>query len=474
MQASDLVFSEVRKYALRKAKKSVQAPVPKIEDAQKIRMQNPDNDRFSVGFCTCDITPENLTTHPYWIAGHGIAHRITGQLDPITASAMWLDCGDGQGMVLVSCDLIGLTGFEVQQIREGLSDFCAETGCKNVTVSCTHTHAGVDTMGYWGVLPKSGKDAVYMRRLLQTIIHLCKNAYKTRKTGKLYYGHTQAPELCFRWRKPDFTKPTLHRLRFVPDDGSAETWYLNFPAHPNTLGGKNRLLSADYVCYMRHEINRTKKVNVLFAVSAIGATDISCHSNLEDTLVCGTKLGQKALEITDERQLMPDITLAAQEFVMPIDNFVLSLANTLGVFNARRCAADSETGCGFISEITYISIDGVQILTMPGEMFPELVWDGGYCDAETSATGEAADVNPEPLSKIFNDNNLLIFGVTNDMAGYAIAVNDFVLDEKMPYFHRGRDRFDRSHYHETNSCGIRTGEVIAEACRRIRRILDAD
>ena len=159
---------------------------------------------------------------------------------------------------------------------------------------------------------------------------------------------------------------------------------------------------------------------------------------------------------------------------MPLDNTVLLLANTLGVFSARKCAADSETGTGFISEVAYLGIGDTQILTMPGEMFPELVWAGGYEGQETSATGEGAEVNPVPLSEIFGNDRLMIFGVTNDMAGYALAKNDFVLDKEMPYLRRGRDRFGRSHYHETNSCGIRTGEVIAGTCQRIKGILDRD
>ena len=259
----------------------------------------------------------------------------------------------------------------------------------------------------------------------------------------------------------------------MPDNGGDETWYLNFPAHPNTLGGKNKLMSADYPCYMRREINRHKKTNVMFAVSAIGATDIGevAADDLERTVLGGMLLGKKACAIENERQLAPAVTVLSQHFVMPLDNFVLSLANSLGVFNARACAADSETKTGFISEITYLNFGGREILTMPGEMFPELVWAGGYEEAETSATGKGAGINPTPLSELFGNDELMIFGVTNDMAGYALEKNDFVLDTRMPYLNRAHDRFGRSHYHETNSCGIHTGEVIAETCKRIQKTL---
>ena len=470
MKASDALFSLVRSTALRKAEKRGGGPIPQLPDGQKITLEG---ERFTVGFASRDITPADYKTHPYWMAGYGIAKRITGFLDPLTANAMWIGCGKGDGILLLSCDLIGLTGYEVEALRGSLEPFCRRTGCRHITVSCTHTHAGVDTMGYWGVLPRSGKDKAYMKKLNETILALCAEAWRSRTPGSLYYGNIEAPALLHRWRAPNYTKAVLHRFRFVPDDGGTETWYLNFPAHPNTLGGKNKLLSADYPCYMRREINRRQKTNVMYAVSAIGATDIGevADDDLERTILGGMLLGQKACEIADERLLSPAITAVTQHFVMPLDNFVLSLANSLGVFNARACAADSETKTGFISEVTYFNIGGVQILTMPGEMFPELVWAGGYESAETSATGEGVEIDPTPLSEIFEDNGLMIFGVTNDMAGYAIAPNDFVLDARMPYLNRGTDRFGRSHYHETNSCGVNTGHVIADACRRIRRIL---
>lgn len=470
MKPSDALFSFARNAALKKAEKRADGLVPQLPDGQKISLEG---DRFCVGFASRDITPSDYRIHPYWMAGYNIAKRITGFLDPLTANAMWIGCGEGEGIVLLSCDLIGLTGYDIKKLRDSLAPFCEKSGCRHITVSCTHTHAGVDTMGYWGVLPKSGKDKSYMKKLWKTLMELCEEAWNARTPGSLYYGHIDAPELLHRWRAPYFAKAVLHRFRFVPDDGGDETWYLNFPAHPNTLGGKNKMISADYPCYMRREINRHKKTNVMYAVSAIGATDIgeAAADNLERTVLGGMLLGQKACAVADERQLSPVITVVSQPFVMPLDNFVLSLANSLGVFNARACAADSGTKTGFISEVDYFSVGGVQILTMPGEMFPELVWSGGYEDAETSSTGEGAEVNPTPLSEIFGDENLLIFGVTNDMAGYAIAPNDFVLDTRMPYLNRATDRFGRSHYHETNSCGVNTGPVIAAACERIRRIL---
>ena len=472
MELLDTAAILARKLALRSARKTANGSIPVIAPAEPAKLSS--GKCFHAGFACTDITPDDLLTHTYWMAGYNIAKKITGFLDPLTISAMWLDCGGDDGIILVSCDLIGLTGFEVNEIRNSLSDFCRKTGCKNITISCTHTHAGIDTMGYWGFLPKTGKDERFMQTVSNTIRQLCREAYCKRKSGRLFYGNISAPELVDRWRQPNFTNDRLHRFRFVPDDGTEETWYLNFGAHPNTLGGKNKKLSADYPCYMRNEINRAKKTNILFSVSTIGATDIGkvAKDDRDRAILGGTLLGRKALSIRDEKELSPEITVLSQKFVMPIDNVVLAVANAAKIFNTIKCAADSDLGIGFISEITYFNISGIQILTMPGEMFSELVYPGGYCDAEYSSTGEGEDVDPEPISNIFNDEGLIIFGVTNDMAGYALAPNDFVLHETQPFLSRATDRFGRNHYHETNSCGINTGRVIADTCRIIKNTLN--
>ena len=474
MEALDLAYKAVKKIASASAAKTAKSEKPVIADAKPINMKNAKSDRFNVGFASRDITPKDIKSHTYWMAGYRIAKKIRGVLDPITANAMWLDCGDGQGMVLISCDLIGLTGHDVAELRRSLTEFCCVTGCRHITVSCTHTHAGVDTMGYWGVLPKTGKDKAYMEYLMRTLKQLCIEAYNSRKPGKLFYGNVEAPELIDRWRQPHFSNNTLHRLRFVPDDGSTETWYINFGGHPNTLGGENVLLSADYPCYMRREINRKKETNILFSVSTIGATDIGnvAKENLDRTVIGGTMLGKKVLGIHKEHQLMPDVTVISQNFVMPIDNTTLAAAESAHVFSSRKCPAESKVGIGFVSELTYIRIDDVQILTMPGETFSELVYPGGYTDAEKSTTGEGPEVNSQPISEIFGNEKLIIFGVTNDMAGYALAPNEFLLHEKQPYLSRATDRFGRNHYHETNSCGIKAGHAMAQTAKIIKMALD--
>ena len=55
------------------------------------------------------------------------------------------------------------------------------------------------------------------------------------------------------------------------------------------------------------------------------------------------------------------------------------------------------------------------------------------------------------------------FGVSNDMTGYVVPPNDFILNPTQPYLNSVKDKNDLNHYHETNSMGIGTQQVIADA-----------
>ena len=57
------------------------------------------------------------------------------------------------------------------------------------------------------------------------------------------------------------------------------------------------------------------------------------------------------------------------------------------------------------------------------------------------------------------------------MTGYVVAPNDFILHPTQPYLSNGKDRFDRSHYHETNSLGYNAQKTIADNFRKMVEIM---
>lgn len=466
MAIADLAASAVRSITRSGAKKlAKKTNTPKLEKVQPIRMKNKKDNYFCAGFAKKEVMPEDLGSTTYWLAGFRMGNKVEGVIDPTTVSAMWLDCKDNGGIIMVSADIIGLTGYEVKIIRDSLKDFSNRTNCRNISVSCTHTHAGIDTVGYWGKLPRTGKNKKYMDYLLKSIEEVCVEAYENRTEGKVYVGYAHAPEMIEDRREPIYFNDRLTRIRFVPNNGSNETWILNFNAHPNTLGGDNSKISADYPGYIRKRIAEDKQVNVLFMVGANGALDIShkIEDCYERTVNAGNVLGEAALKIDNEEEMPAEMTVLRQPYYAPVDNGVLAFMSTLRVCNSIKYPYDDcDIGIALLTEMDYIKIGKQNILTLPGEIFNELVYPGHYSSAENSATGKGPEINPVTLSEIIGDENLMIFGVTNDMTGYIVPPNDFILHKTQAYLSSVHDKFDRNHYHETNSLAHNISFVVAD------------
>ena len=430
---------------------------------------------YCCGFAGKDVMPDDIHAKKYWIAGHGMGHVIEKVHDNVTVSAMWIGADDNGGYIHLAADIVGLTNFELNIVRESLKDFMAESKCAGVFLSCSHSHAGFDTVGYWGQLYKlqSGKDKAYMDKLLKSLAEVAVEAYKNRKPGKLYMGTIHVPDAQYCKREPDAMHDVLTRTRFVPADGSKEIWFLNYAAHPNTLGGGNRECSADYPYWLRKTITDRKPVNVLFGVGAIGAVDPGMYSEdvVERTRLQGEALGNATFEIDNDKEMPVEITVLQHKYYSPVDNGLLALMVTIKACSGQRYAYDKgDLGLALLTEMVYIKLGTQQILMLPGEPFPEVVY-GGSCDAETSATGKGLDINPAPVIDVVGDKDLLVYCVTNDMTGYCVAPNDYILHETQPYIEQGKDVFGRRHYHETNSLGYLTNETIVENVAKIMAVI---
>ncbi|MBR5409984.1 MAG: hypothetical protein IK104_04865 [Clostridia bacterium] len=425
---------------------------------------------YRVGFAMDDIMPPENSGKTYYIAGHGSGHKMEGVLTPAYIHALWVDCGGSDGMLWLSADIVGLTNVEVERIRAKIAGSKIIKGCRSVNVSCTHSHSGLDTVGYWGKpflsIPSDGKDPEYMEMLFEKALRTAEVAFLTRRPGVLYAGQAPIPG-GLKCKRP-FTDrhEVLYRLRFHPDDGSRDVFIVNVGAHPNSLGGNNRMLSGEFPYYMREEIKKLIGADVFFGIGAIGgmdAADLDGKDPVDTIKKQGKFYADAAVSITDERELKPEIRFLRRQFYLPVDNNVLLFLAMLGTMSFRPFPDDrSATGVAMKTEMTYMTFGDQKILLLPGECFVTTVY-GGYRSAEESATGLGPEVNAQPLAEIAGDPDLIVFGVTNDMTGYSVDRNEFILHPTEPYLETARDRFDERHYHETNSMGPETQRAIADA-----------
>ncbi len=477
MAFSSIISKPLQKILLYKGKKLL-----KTNPAQPLNGTFVDNapcdsgNIFTVGFGKCAVIPDDIENKKYYIAGYGENNPARGVIDPQYVHAMWLDDNSGRGGVLfISLDVVGILNKDVNRIREQLKEFSYKTGCRSINVFSTHNHAGIDTMGIWGKLPFSGKDPQFMELLFKRTVDACFKAYESRRDGDLYLGTIQVPDMQEDIRTPVVYSKTLTRIRFVPSDGSDQVWFVNFASHSESLQGCNHLVSADFPCYFREKVKLDSGADVFYTVGAIGGM-ISMlvededklreeHRLLESTRSIGYKLADYALSVTDEEKLEPVINFARREFYAKAENTILTLACYVGLLEADKFADSSfEKYVCLKSEISLFEIGNKRILLLPCEIFPELVY-GGFLNSEESATGKGAEVNPETLTNILGEKEIMVCGLANDELGYVVPPNDFILHPTAPYLENGRDKHNRRHYEETNSMGPEIAFEIADNVR---------
>ena len=442
-----------------------QGEAPAIEKASPVTITG---DKYRIGFAKEEIMPNLSSGKTFYIAGHGSGHVMDGTISPVYVHAAWLDCGNEEGIIRLSFDVIGMTRIEINKIRSMIMSSPKIKGCKFVCVSCTHNHSGIDTLGYWGKpfcsIPADGKDPEYMENLMNMALKAAQDAYADRKAGKLYFGNTVIEGGLKSKRKFIDKHEVLSRFRFKPDDGSKETWFMNFGAHPNTLGGGNRKLSGEYPYFMREIIAKEKNANVFYCIGPVGGMDAAQLN--EDPLECvkaqGEMIAKAAMAIDNDKEISPEIKYLNQPFYYPVDNYVLTLLamkHTMS-FKAYPCK-EALTGVAMMTEMTYMTVGGKKMLFLPGENFVNTVY-GPYLDKENSTVEKDPSINPKPLAEICGDKDLIVYGVSNDMTGYVVPPNDFLLNKTQPFLNGTRDRFDDNHYHETNSMGYNSQKVIAD------------
>lgn len=462
----------LKKRMIRKGKKLLNTnPAPEIPKAQFDKLSKPAAKFFTAGFARADIMPDDIPKKRYYIAGYGAYNPAKGILDPMTVSAVYLNDNSGRGgVVFVSVDSVGLSSYDVNLARENLTEFTRNTNCRSINICSTHNHAGIDTIGMWGPIPISGRNKKYMEIVHNAIKDVVLLAYENRRDGSLYYGKKESEDIQRDTRLPHVYNKDLTRLRFKPNDGSREIWMLNYASHTESMLGRNNLVSADFATYMRNDIEKSTNADAIYFIGAIGGLIRLKEldpDNVKSTILGGKSLARTACAIEDERKLEPVINILRQEYYSPADNHLLATICDLGlVKNTRHATKTGDLNLSVKTEMTYFEIGDLKILLLPSELFPELAY-GGYLSAEESAEGKSPDINPKPLIEIADDENLLIFGVTNDFTGYVVPPNDFLLHPEMPYIEKAKDRLGRTHYEETNSLGPATAHTIADTFKGI-------
>jgi hypothetical protein len=321
-----------------------------------------------------DLTPPKGTG--VWLAGYGFQRRMERVRDPICARCLYVDDGATR-FALVVADVIGLLLPSVERVRRLVGNGI------EVVVASTHNHQSPDTMGYWGeailyMFPHtSGVDPGYMRVLEKRLALAVKRAADAAEPASLWFGTGTIPEGVVRnLRTEDVYDRSIRVIEARAGDRVLAT-HVNLGCHPETLGDRSKLLSADFPGLLRSEIEAARGGTAVFTNGSLGGMitadldrETSYWERVEFLGEMGRKLGAAALEAiaSAERADVQRIRVAKAEVELLTDNDLFVTLERIGLVEPHR---RGENG-GFLTEVGRVDFGPASFALVPGEPTPKV------------------------------------------------------------------------------------------------------
>jgi len=422
---------------------------------------------------------------PVWIAGFSNNKPANGIHDEVWARAMVLDDGKTR-LAIVVLDAIGFMNNDVIDLRSRISK---EAGITYAIVTSTHTHEGPDLLGLWGESPfRSGINPAHMEFVKNQAAKAVDQAAKNIRPARLSISQdlTGAIPLVLDTRKPEVFDSGLRMIQILDkENGQTLGTLINHGNHPETLWSGNLLITSDFPHFVREGIEKGvyHKDSLMMAgvggvtVYASGAVGglMTTHPRLtvkdpfsgeefkeptfEKAAAQGKSMANLALQAMAKPEEVIDsaaISVIAKTLPIPLDNKMFKLAAMLGIMKRGT------TGwMKMKSELAVIKIGPISMVTIPGELYPEIL--NGGVEAPVGQDFNIAPVETPAIREMMPGKYKFMFGLANDEIGYIIPKSQW--DVKAPYTY-GKDG---SPYGEVNSLGAETAPTIH---RNIKAMLE--
>jgi len=452
-----------------------------------------------------------------WIAGFQNGRPATGVRD---ASVGLRGAGDGlfaktlaleQGgtrIGLVAIDLVGFFYDEVEDIRA--QQAVIDAGYDYVIVASTHNHEGPDTMGIWGPnVITTGYNPDYAAQVRETIVDSLVEAASQLTPVSLTIGKADVStynaekgvaNVIRDTRDPWVIEPWIYAARFADSNDDTVATLVNWANHPETVADDNALFTSDYVHALRQTVE-SGSTWTDYATEGLGGTTVFVNgavggmmtslgvqatspdgetygsASFDKADVIGTLVGEMALDAiaSGEQVTEPGLSVRADSFFLTIDNMGFQAMFLAGVFGHRATynwddtrPIEDDNQPELKTEMAVINLGPIQMLSIPGELLPELAvggYDGSMVHAPGNQVIDPNNQHPPDLSsappgpylkeRMAGEHNWII-GLGNDELGYIIPEYNFRVHESAPFILEA----DGDHYEETNSLGATTASVL--------------
>ncbi len=403
-----------------------------------------------------------------WLTGFNTDRPAKGVHDPIDVRAIAFR-NNGLTVAMATLDAIGMFNDKAIEIRKRIDPALK---VDHVIVACVHNHETPDTMGiYSGPIPTPWAfDTAHMERVVEACKEAIEEAVRNLQPAEMVCTtyELQPDGFVNDTRKPIVYDTKLNCVRFVkPGTDETIATMLNWGNHPETLGGRNPYITADFCGYWRDGVERgVPDPNgapglggmCLYFQGMVGGLmtplDMEVphrdgvHKFKADSFEKAEALGQNLAIVTVKalrggdvwKNENPKLSVAAKSVYGPVQG-VYGVAILLGLIHPGIFWP-----CNARSEINVVRLGDVEMLTVPGELYPE-IGDGGVESPEGADFAPLAPVETPPLRRDLMQGKMrMILGLANDEIGYMIPKSQW--DAKPPHAYDPKGQ-----YGEENSCG---------------------
>ncbi len=448
-----------------------------------------------------------------WLAGFQNGRPAADIHDELWARAVVFEQGQTR-VGIVAVDLVGWFHDDVESTRAMLE----EQGLviDYLVVASTHQHEGPDTVGLWGQRTgKTGYDPDYAGLVREACVQALKEAIdgltevSTMKAGysdARDYSEKGTRNLIRDSRDPQVVDERINAAWFGDASGETILTLVNWANHPEVLSDENTSITSDYSHYLRNGIEGGVQwddseveglggiaiylngtVGGLMTPLGVTVTDGNGVDYSESTWAKSEALGKVVAEMgldaiaAAEVIESPELSFEMMNVSLPVDNIGFQAMFLSGVLDRALYDFDEtailteENVPKVHTEVSHISIGSLELLGIPGELFPELAF-GGYDGSKIGNDIEPLihenHPNPPDLAnapdgpywaELLETEHAWIVGLANDEIGYIVPAYDFEVHPTVPFL----DEAEGDHYEETNSLGPATEPILDETVRTL-------
>lgn len=305
-------------------------------------------------------------------------------------------------VVFVGLDVFGMGMWDIDKIRDRLR----KQGFSNVVVAMSHTHANVDTIGFYGYYP-----AQYVQRIIgqteQAVLAAAKNMAPIQS---LKLGSVEMPlnggrvvDLIRNGRDPGVVDPTVSIVQAIGKDGKPVANLINLACHPEVIRLETtRGLSPDFVGTLCKDVSRELGGQTVFLNGSLGGmlTPDARFRTQQAAEEMGHALAKFVIAAAEKAQ--PSSSYALWMHRRPVEYPIT--AEAILTF-LKKAPGDGDMYQDRVrTEMNLVWVGDAQFITIPGELLP--------------------DLGLELMSKMRGKLRMIV-GLANAELGYLIPSYDF-------------------------------------------------